>query len=176
MAILDKAIFLLFLIALGALPFLIVNWFRYMKGVNDSRMLGATSFSGIPLKSVIGFIAPILAISLLSGIMTSYVRTDVIRFLSEANADSVVKVENEIMPDPKPIIEQLRQVSTYAAHHTHTDKVIHVIIEAKGQTLALDLGRDSGQPNEYWVFYPCYRFTSMNEIGRITTNLFDSYK
>jgi len=37
------------------------------------------------------------------------------------------------------------------------------------------LGRDSGYAQECWVFYPKYRITSNNEIGRVTTPVFDEY-
>ena len=37
------------------------------------------------------------------------------------------------------------------------------------------LGRDSGYAQEYWVFYPKHRITSNNEIGRVTTPVFDEY-
>lgn len=178
MIVLDKTISLLFLIGFGSLPFLLFNWFRYMKGLRDNRKLGAASSQPtcFPYKSVLGFVAPIITIFLLSAIMTRNVKADVIQFLSDAKDGFVVKVENTIVADPQPVIEQLRQISSYAAHHTHPNRVIHIVIEAKGRTLALNLGRDSARENEYWVFYPGYRHTSMNEIGRITTQLFDSYK
>jgi hypothetical protein len=53
--------------------------------------------------------------------------------------------------------------------------MIRVDIETDKGTLTLQLGRDSGYAQEYWVFYPKYRITSNNEIGRVTTPLFDEY-
>ena len=37
----------------------------------------------------------------------------------------------------------------------------------------LELGRDSDNAREYWVFIPGNAITSKNEIGRITTAAFD---
>jgi hypothetical protein len=53
--------------------------------------------------------------------------------------------------------------------------MIRVDIESEKGNLTLELGRDSGYAQEYWVFYPKYHVTSNNEIGRVTTPVFDDY-
>ena len=53
--------------------------------------------------------------------------------------------------------------------------MIRVDIESGKGNLTLELGRDSGYAQEYWVFYPKYRVTLNNEIGRVTTAVFDEY-
>jgi hypothetical protein len=177
-AILDKLILLLFIVAFGSTPFLVVNWFRYMKRLYDNRKHTQefSQFCGFPYKSVFVFVAPIIAVFALSSIMTNTVRSDVLQFLSGVGDDVVMRIEDEIVSDPRPIIAELRRVTTYLAHHSHPEKTIHLVIESKGATLSINLRRDSDRPQEYWVFYPHYKHTSMNEIGRITSSVFDSYK
>jgi hypothetical protein len=65
--------------------------------------------------------------------------------------------------------------------HSRTDSSSEEQLRATASTqepqtsLILDLGRNSDLPNEYWVFSPVTGITSNNEIGRITTALFDHY-
>jgi hypothetical protein len=64
---------------------------------------------------------------------------------------------------------------------THCPRIIlsrHVIdvdISYGSEHMMLRLARDSGDPKEYWVFFPKYRITSTNEVARIKTAAFDSY-
>jgi hypothetical protein len=60
-------------------------------------------------------------------------------------------------------------------HHSHPTKKIHIEVERNGQVMNFNLGRDSQNPQEYWVFFPKYRVSSMYEIGRITTSALDGY-
>ena len=52
---------------------------------------------------------------------------------------------------------------------------MNINIRYGSQQLVLRLARDSGDPKEYWVFFPKYGITSSSEIGRIKTSSFDSY-
>lgn len=178
MLFLDKIISWVFPLSLIAVPFLLVNWFRYIKSINDRKSRGEVvfQFEGFPFKSVLAFLCPILFIFLSSSIMTSTIKSQVVEFLSHAEADAVVSVEGSVVDDSKIVIRELQKISTSLGHHSHPEKTIHVKIVSNGRTLRLSLGRDSGRSNEYWVFYPQYKHTAKNELGRITTSAFDSYK
>jgi hypothetical protein len=117
-----------------------------------------------------------MVVFLLSSIMTNIIKDDVCKFLSSARKNLTVTVEGMTVKDVQPVILALQQISSQLGHHSHPEKIIHVTVTEEGQTLRLNLGRDSERPTEYWVFYPYYRNTRMNEIGRITTNVFDSWK
>jgi hypothetical protein len=73
------------------------------------------------------------------------------------------------------IVETLRGLRSYHAHHSHATTRIRVEIRGPQTSLVLDLGCDSDLPNEYWVFSPVSFITSSNEIGKIRTALFDRY-
>jgi len=178
MLFLDNVISWVFPVTLVSVPFLLVNWFRYIKSINDRKNLGEVvfQFEGFPFKSVLAFLCPILFIVLSSSIMTSTIKSQVVEFLSHAGADAVVSVEGNAVDDSKTMIRELQKISTSLGHHSHPEKTIHVTIVSNGRTLRLNLGQDSERSNEYWVFYPQYKHTSMNELGRITTTVFDSYK
>jgi hypothetical protein len=49
------------------------------------------------------------------------------------------------------------------------------IQDDRGRKLVLELGRDSENLREYWVFSQSSEITRGNEIGRVTSSLFDRY-
>lgn len=51
------------------------------------------------------------------------------------------------------------------------DKKNELVLIADKDTLSLLLRLDSQIDNEYWIFYEKYKTTSLNEIGRIRTNI-----
>ena len=69
------------------------------------------------------------------------------------------------------------------AHHSNPTKRLKIRISNHVPRLFLLLARDSGDPTEYWVFWPReywvfnpkYRLTADHDIGRIKTHLFDTY-
>jgi hypothetical protein len=73
------------------------------------------------------------------------------------------------------MISSLKEIAPYWAHHSHPTTRIRVDIHSEVRDLTLELGRDSGNPQEYWVFYSEHSVTSDNEMGRITTSAFDGY-
>jgi len=60
-------------------------------------------------------------------------------------------------------------------HQSHPIRTITVLLQTKKGDLELKLGRDSDNPQEYWVFYPHFITTSYNDIGKIVTTSLDSY-
>jgi hypothetical protein len=149
-----------------------------MKRLYQNKKQGhyISQFKGFPYKTVLAFAVPILLIFLLSSIMTSIIRNDINNFLSSIPTDASITIDGKAVQDAGSVISALKQIAPLAAHHSHPESIVCITITAKGQTLRLNLGRDSERSNEYWVFYPQYRNTSNNEIGRIITKLFDSYK
>jgi hypothetical protein len=77
--------------------------------------------------------------------------------------------------DPEQISAILKTLNWLPTHHSSPTKRISVEIFDDPRHIVLSLARDSGNPREYWVFYPKYRITASNEIGRIVTPLFDGY-
>lgn len=86
-----------------------------------------------------------------------------------------VYVNNHPARDPDKVISDVKSLAPQLGHHSHPTKRIRVEIRSEQGSLTLELDRDSGFPQQYWVFYPKYGITSNNEIGRITTPVFDEY-
>ena len=161
-------------ITIIALPFLIVNWVRYAKG--RSNQTGSPGkIEGIPLKSTLFFVIPILIAIAIAQFTTSFSRDEVLQFMQNLSGSYTVYVNNQPARDPDKVIAAVKKVDTQLAHHSHPTERIRVEIKAAQGDLVLELGRDSESPQEYWVYYPKYGITSNNEIGRITTPVFDEY-
>ncbi|MFL6531356.1 MAG: hypothetical protein ACJ8KX_12865 [Chthoniobacterales bacterium] len=77
--------------------------------------------------------------------------------------------------NPRRVLEVLRSLRWASAHHSSPSHPIFLHISCPTHDLILKLSRDSSDPREYWVFFPRYRVTSMNEIGRIFTDVLDGY-
>ena len=157
-----------------ALPFLLVNWARYMKGL-PTNTLAIRSYEGFPTKSVCFFVIPILVALAAANAVTTSARDEALNFMQGLSGSYTVYVNGQPARDTDRIVSTLRGVTPYWAHHSHPTKRIRVMIRSENGNLTLELGRDSGKPQEYWVFYPKYEVTARNEIGRITTSLFDEY-
>lgn len=159
-----------------ALPFLLVNWVKYMKVRSANRSRIDPLPAKIPIKSVIFFAAPILVAIAVAEIVSSRSRTEVLSFLRDLSGNYKVYVNSKPARDPDRVVAALKEVAPSAiGHHSHPTKMIRVDIQGETNSLTLELGRDSGSPQEYWVFNPRYRLTSNNEIGRVTTTAFDDY-
>ena len=80
---------------------------------------------------------------------------------------------SQAISDNSDILSAIRTVTPYWAHHSHPTSKIRVDVRGPKGRLSLELGRDSDNAREYWVFIPGNAITSKNEIGRITTAAFD---
>lgn len=125
--------------------------------------------------SIVAFVLPIIIIFILSFTMERIVRHEVKTWLENVSDDPIVSINNAVIRKPQTVIDELRKLAPRAAHHSRVTKRIRITIIDNDQGLVIDLGRDSQRPQEYWVFYLGYRHTRVNEIGRITTSLFDDY-
>ena len=175
MKILNLLFYLISIIPFIALPFLLVNWIRYMKARSENRSRFVPVPPKLPTKSVLFFVVPIIVAITIAEIMTSRSRIEALNFLRDLPGHSKVYVNSQPARDPDAIVSVLKTTSTRLGHHSSPTKMIRVDIESEKGHLTLELGRDSGYAQEYWVFYPKYAVTSNNEIGRVTTPVFDEY-
>jgi hypothetical protein len=171
--ILNTLFYVLGAAAIIALPFMLVNQFKYLKvrAANRSRFVPLPA--KFPVKSVLFFVGPIILAIAISEIMTSYCRAEVLNFLRDLSGDYKIYVNSQPAHEPQRIVGALKEVAPQLGHHSHPTKMIRVEIQSDKGSVTLELGRDSGYAQEYWVFYPKYGVTSNNEIGRVTTPIFD---
>lgn len=175
MKILNLLFYLVSIIPFIALPFLFVNWIGYMKARSKNRSSFVPVPATFPLKSVLFFAGPIIIAIAIAEIMASHSRAEALSFLRDLSGNYRVYVNSQPVHDPDRIVSALKATAPQVAQHSHPTKMIRVDIESEKGNLTLELGRDSGYAQEYWVFYPKYRVTSNNEIGRVTTTVFDEY-
>lgn len=161
--------------ALVALPFSIVNWFRYMKRRAANKFDKSFFAAGFPVKSVMFFAVPVLSAIVIAQGVASSSRDEASNFLRGLSGNYRVYVNHEPVPDADKIVSALKQMSSEWGHHSHPTKRILVEISSENGSMTFELARDSALPQEYWVFYPKYRITSNYDIGTITTPVFDQY-
>ena len=156
-----------------ALPFLLVNWWKYIKNQPVNRLV--TVRTGFPTKSVSFFLISAGIAMAAATVMTTYARGDALNFLQSLPDNYTVYVNQQQVNDPGKMVSSLKEIAPYWPHHSHPTTRIRVDVRSDARVLTLELGRDSGNPREYWVFYSAQSFTSNTEIGRITTAAFDQY-
>jgi hypothetical protein len=86
-----------------------------------------------------------------------------------------VKVDGAEMPDATALVTALRAMHSTIGHHSHDARHYRVVLRTESGYLTLNLGRDSGDPHEYWVFYPGFHATSDNAVGHAFTDALDKY-
>lgn len=94
-------------------------------------------------------------------------------FLDQPNIE--VRINGRTLPksESNGILEELRKIENYMAHHSHPTDQLTIELTSNNQTFPLSLERDSEIPTEYWIFSNKYDVTSSNEIGRIQTAIFN---
>lgn len=73
------------------------------------------------------------------------------------------------------LVSQIVAPSHPWAHHSHPTQTLRVRLTGAKGILDLALGRDNGDPHEYWLFYPRYSVTSRAEVGHVFTDRLDSF-
>jgi hypothetical protein len=163
-------------VAIIALPFLIVNWVQYMRARARAAFPSSRAAVAFPAKSVGLFVTSILIAAAVASVATTTARQEAQRFLSGSTGDMTVYVNGQLISDQEEVLSVLKGIASYSAHHSHPTTRIRVDVMSSNGNLALELGRDSGNPREYWVFSQRQGITSSNDIGRITTSAFDRYR
>ena len=176
MNVLDFLANVAFIIPFITLPFLLVHWARYMKARTENKSRFAPVPIRFPLMSVLFFAGPIIIVGVIGEIMATRSRVEALDFLDGLSGNYKVYVNSQPLHDPDRVVRALEEVAPHLiGHHSHPTKMIRVYIQSEKGGVTLELRRDSGYAQEYWVFYPKYKFTSDNEIGRVTTPVFDEY-
>ena len=161
--------------AFVALPFLIVNCARFMRKRSRAAFPASRAAVEFPIKSVALFVTPILVVAATATVATTISRQAALSFLQQPADRLHVYVNGRPVQNGDEVVYSLRRITTYWAHHSHPTTRIRVEIRDSERSLVLELGRDSAVPREYWVFCPSTGIASSNEIGRLTSSLFDGY-
>ncbi len=141
-----------------------------------NKDLDKKSFNKLIVWKVLLFGAiPIILMSLCSHHLEKIALTEVRDFLSHSDSKIQISVNGVIVQDYGRYLPVLQDITRKASHRSHDTGKIEIVIRKGSDNMELFLGRDSQIPTEYWVFYPKYKHTTRNEIGRITTNVFDGY-
>lgn len=103
------------------------------------------------------------------------VRKEVRNLLGKLSLKTKVMIDGKMSNKPQSIIEKLKKVTPLLAHRSHDINRINIVIEDGDKKININMGRDSENPDEYWIYYPKYKYSTKQEVGRIRTSLFDDY-
>jgi hypothetical protein len=132
-------------------------------------------FRRAPIRSALFFGVPLLVFMGTVSTSQSLARARVLDTLDLCSPkNSTVLVNGNEVSNSAEVLSTIRALRDLPAHHSSPSRRFRVDIRGP-QSLFLILARDSGDPREYWVFYPTYMITRYNEIGRIRTSTFDAY-
>jgi hypothetical protein len=161
---------------LVATPFLIAHLIRYWLALKRAPFPNSRAMVRFPTKTVLFFITPIILAVVAANVATARSRRKVVEFLRQPGAAQfTVLVNGRRAANGSEILLALQRISRHGAHHSHPTNRMRLEIDGASSRLSLEFGRDSARPQEYWVFEPAGIITNGNEIGRITTHLFDDY-
>src|SRR5262249_18003196 len=135
------------ILAVLAIPFLMVNWSRYVLAVRRAHFPNSRALVPFPIRTVLFFVAPIFVAVFTAGVATASSKQKVVEFLRQHDATQfTVLVNGRPVANGSEVVLALRGVSTgFWAHHSHPTTRVRVQIESPGGQLSLELGRDSGR-------------------------------
>lgn len=142
-------------------------WSLFKRRPNSRILATALWLSGL-------FATPILLIFLFSGLVSRQAKSEFDKFVGDHN-QVVIYIDGRPAAESMQALAALESMRQVEGHHSHPMNKILVELRSGSDKLLLVLGRDSDFPQEYWIFYPRYRSSNSNEIGRITTPAFDGY-
>lgn len=128
-----------------------------------------------PIRSALFVGIPVLICMCTASTSQSLVQAQVLDALDLCSPEnSTVFVNGREIPNSTEVLRTLRELRDFPAHHSSPNGGFSVDIRGP-KSVFLVLARDSGNPQEYWVFYPKYMITRYNEIGRIKAATFDAF-
>lgn len=157
MVILDAIACLGFITCLMALPFSFYFFHRH------------------PIRSFLHVTVPLCIASAACDTSQRIIQAKALDALDALSDQYQLSVDGAIASNPKEVLTALKTLDWRLPHHSSPGKRINVEIFDRSRRTFFSLARDSGNPREYWVFFPEHFITRSNEIGRIKTSVFDSY-
>ena len=169
---LDFVFVIAVLMAVVAAPFSVIGWSNSLSHPKGQRPF--------PLKSTLLFAIPLLVGTLAAGLSTFVAQCEVAGFLASVSDHYTISVDGQVVQNRDQVLATLKEFTDLPAHHSHPTRELRVEISDPPRGMRLWLGRDSADPQEYWVFAPspsklAARAALKKDIGHVKTSLFDTY-
>jgi hypothetical protein len=84
-----------------------------------------------------------------------------------------VSLDNVPFERTDGLVTALRNMHDTMGHHSHPTTRDRLLVKTSRGPLGLELRRDSQDVHEYWVFYPEFNSTKMNDVGHVFTDALD---
>jgi hypothetical protein len=172
-SLLDLVVVVGGLMAIVAAPFSLHGW--------SNRLSHPKGQQPFPLKSTLLFVIPVLVGLLSVSMSTLIAQCEVAGFLGSVSDRYTISVDGHVVQNRDQLLAALKEFAYLPAHHSQPARELQVEISDPPKSMRLRLGRDSNDPQEYWVFAPspsklAARAGMKKDIGHIKTTVFDAYQ
>ncbi len=171
MIIIDIIAILTLIVTIILAPATFVSWFKYALSNQQNQNLGDKQHWVV---TTIFIITCILTMSLFSTIKTHGYN----EFLNTLEVLRPLEITIEInhrKVDTAHALADFNKIQRMRPHNSSPISKVPVRIVTQTQTYHLEIGRDSQNPNEFWIFYPKFLVTTYNEIGRIHSDFLGQF-
>lgn len=162
-------------IAILSLPFVAFNTIKCMNDVPEDKTKRSELCKFYKMKGVVSLLISVAIVFVITQVVKSIVRSYVFAFLVSLPFQYKVYVNGKLTHRPEKIVSILKAMTSFRAQHSYPTKPIFIKVQANHKSLELELRRDSSIHQEYWVFFPGNKITSIDQIGQINTSVFDNY-
>ncbi|MBY5945490.1 hypothetical protein [Photobacterium rosenbergii] len=82
-------------------------------------------------------------------------------------ADDIEGITSDMAFNRNLLEKRLKNIAFTAGTNSHPLERFNVVIKMNDGDIPLQLARDSAEKSIYWVYYPKYRFFTINEVGKV---------
>ncbi|MBC7005843.1 hypothetical protein BIZ37_25100 [Photobacterium sp. BZF1] len=82
-------------------------------------------------------------------------------------AEGIDSISSDAAFNRNLMAERLTNIKFVIGSNSHPKERFDVEVHTKGEVIPLQLAKDSAEQSTYWVYYPKYRFFTMNEVGKV---------
>lgn len=82
-------------------------------------------------------------------------------------ADGIDSISSDEAFNRNLMAERLTNIKYVIGSNSHPKGRFDIVVYTKREEILLQLARDSVEQSTYWVYYPKYRFITINEVGKV---------
>ncbi|WEM41361.1 hypothetical protein PTW35_12070 [Photobacterium sp. DA100] len=82
-------------------------------------------------------------------------------------ADGIDSISSDEAFNRNLMAERLTNIKYVIGSNSHPKERFDIVVYTKREEILLQLARDSVEQSTYWVYYPKYRFFTINEVGKV---------
>jgi hypothetical protein len=123
-------------------------------------------FRRLAVACLIFFVFFTVHFTALCSIISCKARREIRAFFSQVETMPIaITIGGHVPDDPDRVLAAIRNVRFLTRHRTQIINETECLIIAGDNQLTITIAQNASVPTQYWMYYPKYRWTSMNNIG-----------